>query len=166
MRFQDRRGQHNKLLQLLESQPIPHPNPNPNNDADTETDATAYDWLINHIVSTQSSSSSEAIPTTSTTAGILGRNGNIGKDAYTKIQHVINHLLKPRGEHEDDDDDDDNEDGEDEEEEDRGDAGNDGDSRKGAEGRIDGEQTHDVEPSASQTRTLTSDDTDAKMEED
>lgn len=102
LRFLDARGQQDKLLKLLESEPI----------ADAHTDdtlgdgATLYDLVIRHIVTPDG---------TDATAGMLHKQGSIGKEANARIAEVINDLLNPgrkevdqdESADEDDDDDDD-----------------------------------------------------------
>lgn len=99
LRLLDPRGQQDKLLKLLESDPVDYPG------RDSLGDATLYDLLIRHIV-TPSPISNTA------TQGMLGKEGQIGRDATGRIAHTIAEMLNPTrkegedGEEDDEDDDD------------------------------------------------------------
>ena len=93
LRSSDQRGQHDTLLKALESDPVAHP------DREILGEATVYDLLVRHLVSGQ--------PAGGATAGLLAREGRIGRDACARIAELIDDMAHPsskEGEADDDDD--------------------------------------------------------------
>lgn len=101
LRFLDARGQQDKLLKLLESEAVDHAQ------REQEGEGTLYDWLVRHIVIGNGKE-------TEGTAGLIGKEGKVGKEVWGRVEDVIREMLNPGAAEKDDDD------GEEEEEEGEG----------------------------------------------
>ncbi|SNX83684.1 uncharacterized protein MEPE_02391 [Melanopsichium pennsylvanicum] len=111
LRIEERRGQQNNLLKLLETEPVDYAS------RDTSGEASVYDLLIRHIVTSSTFSFSESTSKASDghvgfTTGMLAKNGKFGTEMQKKITDTIKDLLNPtskddQDERDDDDDDDD-----------------------------------------------------------
>lgn len=101
LRFLDARGQQDKLLKLLESEAVDHAQ------REQEGEGTLYDWLVRHIVIGNGKE-------TEGTAGLIGKEGKVGKEVWGRVEDVIRETLNPGAAEKDDDD------GEEEEEEGEG----------------------------------------------
>ncbi|GAC72303.1 hypothetical protein PANT_7d00038 [Moesziomyces antarcticus T-34] len=104
LRFLAPREQQDKLLQLLESEPVAHPQ------RESHGEASLFDLLVRHIVA------GAAEP--DATAGVLSPDGRLGKQAAGRIAETIAELLHPASKDADeaDDDEDDADDDVDDEE--------------------------------------------------
>lgn len=105
LRFEDQRGQQNKLLKLLESDHVSYAG------GAEHGDATLYDLLVRHIVAASPTSTSTATGT----AGMLAKDGTVGKEGYGRIADTINEMLHPAGKDGEEEDDDDDEDADEDE---------------------------------------------------
>ncbi|SPO44580.1 uncharacterized protein PSANT_02265 [Moesziomyces antarcticus] len=103
LRFLAPREQQDKLLQLLESEPVAHPQ------RESHGEASLFDLLVRHIVADATAPDA--------TAGVLSPNGRLGRQAAGRIAETIAELLHPASkdaDEVDDDEEDADDDGDDE----------------------------------------------------